>query len=197
MRRQLWRNLKSPRCVGPHSPVRRNASQEQLTIGQRATHRRTSNRDIGGVDAASPMATPGDTAGGETKVSKNSKKIAKPKSKARARRSRQALRLPRPNLNGDYPDSCVVCLRGTDTGFAFRGVAEWIIAGIAVLGIPMDQAASMVSMATSCEQGMVPDGEFTIVSRVCQRCAEASGHAFQVRLLLPGQPINAYAPVPS
>lgn len=81
------------------------------------------------------------------------------------------MRLPQPNLQGDYEDSCAVCLRGTDTGLAFTGEAEWAIAGLYRLGIPQDQGAAMVEMFTGCEPGRVPSGEITVAVRVCRACA--------------------------
>ena len=52
--------------------------------------------------------------------------------------------MPAPGIDGTYDGSCVACLRGTDTGLAFTGEAEWIIAGMMMLGIPEDQATIMV-----------------------------------------------------
>jgi hypothetical protein len=45
-------------------------------------------------------------------------------------------RFPRPGLRGNYSGSCVVCLRGTDTGFAVRGDAEAVIAALIAAGVP-------------------------------------------------------------
>lgn len=91
--------------------------------------------------------------------------------------------LPAPGLDGTYRGSCVVCLRGTDTGLAFVGEAEWVIAGLTVLGIPQHQAGAMVSEATGTPPGKVPVGEVTMHLRVCRRCAAASGAGFTVGLL--------------
>jgi hypothetical protein len=68
-----------------------------------------------------------------------------------------------------------VCLRGTDTGLALTGVAEFVVAGHVKLGVPQDQAVLMVSEATGCEPGNVPVGEFTVVVRVCRECANRAG----------------------
>jgi hypothetical protein len=99
---------------------------------------------------------------------------------------------PQPGLNGTYRGSCAVCMHGTDTGLAFRGVAEWVIAGHVVLGIPQDQATLMVQRATGADPGMVPDGEITVVIRVCRDCAERSGAGFEVRPVSEGVPV--YSP---
>ena len=58
-----------------------------------------------------------------------------------------------PGLDGTYTDSCVVCLQGCDTGLAFRGEAEWVLAGLHVLGIPDDEAEQMLTNVTGCEPG--------------------------------------------
>jgi hypothetical protein len=46
--------------------------------------------------------------------------------------------MPVLNLQGDYRDSCVACLRGTDTGLAFYGEAEWVVAALMQFGIPTE-----------------------------------------------------------
>jgi hypothetical protein len=84
--------------------------------------------------------------------------------------------------NGDLPivapfESCIVCFAGdTTTCIAFEGEAEWMIAGLHKIGLPVDQAqATFLFIAASelgCEPGTVPDGRFTEVVRLCQRCAE-------------------------
>lgn len=100
--------------------------------------------------------------------------------------------LPVPNLNGDYRDSCVVCLKGTDTGLAFVGEAEWVLAGLRVLGVPDDQASETLGAVTGCQPGMVPDGEITVQLRVCETCAKATGTGMTVGLVATGVP--RYAP---
>lgn len=101
--------------------------------------------------------------------------------------------LPPPNLHGTYEDSCAVCMRGTDSGLAFKGEAEWAVAGLFMLGIPEDQAATMVSSATGCEPGEVPPGEVTVSVRVCRECAEASPTGMKVGLIATGIPV--YSPM--
>jgi len=81
------------------------------------------------------------------------------------------MKTPAPGLDGTYRGACVVCLRGTDTGLAFSGEAEWAIAGLMGMGIPQDEASLMVSNSTGCDPGMVPLGEVTVCVRVCQQCA--------------------------
>lgn len=79
--------------------------------------------------------------------------------------------LPPPNLNGDYEGSCVGCLRGTDTGVSFAGPPEWVVAGlVTALGVEQDTAAAMVSDATGCTPGRVPEHEITLTFRACQEC---------------------------
>jgi hypothetical protein len=80
--------------------------------------------------------------------------------------------LPEPGLDGTYRDSCVACLRGTDTAVAFEGEAEWAAVGISRLGLTLDEAALVISQATGCDEGMCPPGQFQIVVRVCRSCAE-------------------------
>jgi hypothetical protein len=82
--------------------------------------------------------------------------------------------VPPPGIDGSWRDSCVVCLKGTDTGIALRGEAEWVIAGLRVLGVPSDQASETLRVVTGSDPGMVPDGEVTITIRVCIPCAVGS-----------------------
>jgi hypothetical protein len=87
-----------------------------------------------------------------------------------------------PGLDGSYTGSCVVCLQGCDTALAFRGEAEWVIAGLRVLGLPSDEAEQTLAHITGCAPGMVPNGELTIPVRVCESCAQASGAGMRVGL---------------
>lgn len=83
------------------------------------------------------------------------------------------MEIPPPNLQGDYRDSCAVCLRGTDTGLAFTGEAEWLIAGLGALGIPDDQASAMGQEffeEKGADPGMVLSGEHTMAVQVCAEC---------------------------
>jgi hypothetical protein len=78
-------------------------------------------------------------------------------------------------------DSCIGCFRGdVDTAVAFRGEAEFIMAGLHVMcGIPEDQSEALVHMYAredlGCEPGMVPGGEFTMIVQLCQECADRTG----------------------
>lgn len=90
----------------------------------------------------------------------------------------------------------MVCLRGTDTALAFRGEAEWLTAGLNVLGVPMDQAASTVEtffhLEMGAEPGKVLGGEHEIVVRVCADCVAKSGRKFpSPGLLAFGVPVIA------
>ena len=88
--------------------------------------------------------------------------------------------LPEPGLDGTYRGSCAVCLTGTDTAVAFRGDAEWIIAGVHLLGISINEAALMLSLATGCDPGHAPPGELQYPVLVCRSCADASPGRFPV-----------------
>jgi hypothetical protein len=111
---------------------------------------------------------------------------------ARRVRAKGTLIVPPPGLDGTWRDSCVVCLRGTDTGLAFTGEAEWVLAGLEVLGIPKNQAANMLEQVTGCDPGMVPAGDYTLGVRLCVKCAAASSAGFTVGLF-PGE-VPEYRP---
>jgi hypothetical protein len=85
---------------------------------------------------------------------------------------------PEPGLDGTYEDSCVICLRGTDTLLAFRGPVEWAIAGLAHLGLSRAEATATVenwAAEQGYPDGTVPAGDVTVGVRVCRECAEPSG----------------------
>jgi hypothetical protein len=83
--------------------------------------------------------------------------------------------LPPAGLDGSYRGSCVVCLQGTDTGLAVRGPAEAYLATLQVLGVPDDQAQTMLEDSSGSAPGTVPGGTLTLAARVCRPCVEASG----------------------
>jgi hypothetical protein len=97
-------------------------------------------------------------------------------------RTRMSRKRPRPmstefpsaGLQGDYRDSSVICLRGTDTAIGVDGEAEWHIALLMELGIDETEAEKMLASATHCEPGMVPSGRFRGPIRVCADCAARS-----------------------
>lgn len=93
-----------------------------------------------------------------------------------------------PGLDGTYNGSCV-CLRGTDTGLAFKGIVEWVLAGLRVLGVPDHQALAIVREATGAPPGMVPDGEVTLAFRVCTDCATACPASFVPKPIALGVPV--------
>jgi len=75
----------------------------------------------------------------DSETVKNWASNAKPKATTRIDiNSRTAM--TRPGLDGSYRETCIVCLRGTDTGLAFEGEAEWLLAGLEQLGVPEDEA---------------------------------------------------------
>lgn len=83
--------------------------------------------------------------------------------------------LPSPGMDGTFRDSCVVCLRGTDTAIGFGPAeAEWALAGLQLLGVPEDQAEAIVSAFTGCDPGTVSSEDVTISVRVCRSCMAAS-----------------------
>lgn len=69
--------------------------------------------------------------------------------------------------------SCVICGRPTDTAIVVRGMGEYIVGVLVVLGLPHHEACWMVSNATGCDIGKVPIGEVDMPIKVCQRCAGA------------------------
>ena len=99
-------------------------------------------------------------------------------------------------LDGSFTGSCVVCRQGTDTGLAFYGKSEWMIAGLHALGVPAKHAGIIVSNVTGCEPGKVPEGEFPMTVRVCGACVTKSGTAMSVAVLLPGGDVPTYGPKP-
>lgn len=100
--------------------------------------------------------------------------------------------LPAPGLDGTYNGSCIVCLTGCDTGLAFVGEAEWAVAGVRALGVPADQAQTMVVDKLTREYGIaepdvVPDGVVMVGVSVCQPCVDKSGCGFPLGLTSTGQ----------
>ena len=91
--------------------------------------------------------------------------------------------MPPPRQGSARGDTCVLCLRETDTGLSFSGDAEWVIAGLIVLGVPEELATNMVSSATGDEAGLLPGGQITFPVRVCRRCAVAGGVRLPVGLI--------------
>ena len=88
---------------------------------------------------------------------------------------------PPPNLQGTYRGSCVACLQGTDTALAFTGEAEWLVAGLVMLGIPEDAASLMVEAffkEQGAKPGMVLDGEWVMPVQVCAECVAKSAAPF-------------------
>ena len=97
--------------------------------------------------------------------------------------------LPRPNLQGNYRGSCVVCMRGTDTALAFTGPAEWHLAGLVGLGVPEGEAEATYRSGLR-DSGWVgaddevPSASFTRGFRVCAECVNNSRANFPA----PGHP---------
>jgi hypothetical protein len=83
-------------------------------------------------------------------------------------------------------ESCIACFKGdVPTVIAFEGEAEWILAGLCVLGLPEDQAYATLRHWLETEQGWtggagtVPTGTLRF-SCVC--CAECAAPTFPVGL---------------
>lgn len=76
-------------------------------------------------------------------------------------------------LQGTYDGTCVACLQPTDTGLGFEGEAEWIIAGLTLLGVGQDEALQTLASADPRFRpvGKVPIGTVKVVFRVCGACA--------------------------
>ena len=95
--------------------------------------------------------------------------------------------VPTPGIDKSYRGACAVCMRGTDTGLAFTASAEWIIVALTKLGIPLEEATSMLSDVTGNPPGFVPIGTFTLPVRVCKACAKKTGR-FEVGIFQTGAP---------
>jgi hypothetical protein len=101
---------------------------------------------------------------------------------------------PVPGLQGDYSDTCVGCMRPTDTGLAFEGRAEWAVAGLVVLGLEEDVAVVTLSVATGSEPGKAPRGSRWFGFRVCGECASRA--EMEVGLLAGDEGIPTYQEPP-
>ena len=98
-----------------------------------------------------------------------------------------------PNLDSDDAGTCLVCLRATDTALAFTGPAEWIVAGLMALGVPNDQAITMVEDFTGANEGKAIPGLMSVPMRVCESCAEKA--SLPVGLATGDQPIPNIEPL--
>ena len=109
-------------------------------------------------------------------------------------RKRARMKIPPPGLQGTYEGSCVVCLQGCDTGLAFKGEAEWAIAGMMKLNIPYDEATKMIEQVYGCEPGKVPNGIITVPLRLCESCVATSGLNMRLGLVASGA-LPCYTPM--
>jgi hypothetical protein len=108
---------------------------------------------------------------------------------------RKWLKLPRPGLQGDYQESCIICLHGCDTGLAIKGEAEWIIAGLTHLGIPSQaEAFEILRNDEDWAPGTVPDGILTVQIKLCESCAQKSDS--KVAPFIPGESVPCYRQSP-
>jgi hypothetical protein len=79
---------------------------------------------------------------------------------------------------------CVVCMTPTDTALAFEGCAEWCMAGLSVLGVPLDEAIAIFNIDPD-----EPDanGRHTVRVRVCVGCVRKCSAPFpDPTITLPG-----------
>jgi hypothetical protein len=99
---------------------------------------------------------------------------------------------PKPGLDGTYRDTCIVCMRATDTQLAFDGSAEWLMAGLMVLGIPEGEASPIALRAPG------DDPEHLVIQvRVCPRCVARCKAPFPApRVLMEGSTIPCIARKP-
>ncbi len=71
----------------------------------------------------------------------------------------------------------MACFKGDcTTALAFEGDAEWILAGLTVIGVPDDQSYATLRHGLELdgwegEPGMVPDGTLRMAFRCCAECA--------------------------
>jgi hypothetical protein len=86
----------------------------------------------------------------------------------------------------------VACLQPTDTALAFEGCGEWLVAGLHVLGLAVEDAEAMVSRAFGCTPGEVPAGREALTVRVCRSCVQDCGAPFpEPALAVVGGPVPA------
>lgn len=100
-----------------------------------------------------------------------------------------------PGPDGSYRDSCVLCLAETDTGLGFGPAeAQWAMAGLGLLGLSERDTVLVISEATGCEPGNVPDGDVTVVVRVCASCMAGSELEAAGMVLGSAPQVPVYAP---
>lgn len=88
-------------------------------------------------------------------------------------------RQPPPGLQGDYRDTCVACLRGTDSGLLITGAPEFILFALTRMGLPWEEARRLVCEVAAhwygCDLGMLPLHDMEFPARVCPGCAARAG----------------------
>ena len=112
-----------------------------------------------------------------------------------------------PGLDGTDPGSCIVCLGGTDTALAFRGVAEWHAAGLVDLGLPMEHAVRTAQGAEAMTLQGIAAGDETVEAelldgmvvfeasyRVCCACV-ADANARMAHPFPPPRPVTGEVPL--
>ncbi len=82
---------------------------------------------------------------------------------------------PDPGLEGPYEQSCVICLKPTETGLELEGIAEFVLAGVIKLGVPEEQARIILAVLWGKEPGQVPDGIVKTPIPVCAEDADRAG----------------------
>lgn len=86
---------------------------------------------------------------------------------------------------------CVSCFQPTDTGMATVGEAEWHVAFLTRLGIPIDQAEATLREGTGAAPGMVMDGRYPVSWRVCRSCVHKVTDTVEPVLVIPGARLPA------
>jgi hypothetical protein len=83
--------------------------------------------------------------------------------------------LPDPGLQGPYEQSCVICLKPTETGLELEGMPEFVLAGVIKMGVPEEQAHIILAVLWGKEPGQVPDGIVKTPIPVCAEDADRAG----------------------
>lgn len=86
-------------------------------------------------------------------------------------------------LQGGYWGTCLNCIRPTDTALAFRGEPEWIIAGLHMLGLSVEDAKEVFLMLPG-SATLTESGRQEMHVRVCCQCVRRSRAAFPDPVLL-------------
>lgn len=114
--------------------------------------------------------------------------MASKKTKARSVRKLTAKRPP--GLDGTYGETCIACLRPTDTALGVLGDPEWHVAFLVSIGLPSREAIKTI------ESGEMPDGRFHRMYRVCGKCAARIPSFPKPALIIVGDPVPTIGQLP-